>query len=105
LTEEKLYGSRCLECGHRIIPPRAFCVKCLSPKTAYVEVGSGGFVETWTVSDGITWIYVKFPEVDGGLLHMLDPASKPVKGLRVKPVFREHRVGSILDIKWFTEMK
>jgi len=102
LVEGKLYGSICMECGYKIIPPRAFCVKCLSHRTGYVEVGPDGFVETWTAAEGVTWVYVRFPGVDGGLLHMLDPTHRPRKGLPVRPVFRERRVGSILDIKWFT---
>ncbi|MEM4281392.1 MAG: zinc ribbon domain-containing protein [Candidatus Caldarchaeum sp.] len=112
LRQGKLIASRCGECKKSIIPPRAYCTSCLKPVVEYYEVEPVGEVVTYTIShvtlsDGstvqpTTWVYVKFRDVQGGLMHRLDPVVKPSAGLRVNPVFNEQRIGSILDIKWFT---
>jgi len=111
LRDGKIVASRCGVCGASYLPPRAFCLKCLKPVSEFHEVEGFGFVETFTRSyislegvlhQPITWIFVRFEGVVGGLLHRLDPSAEPRRGLRVVPVFHAERVGSILDIKWFT---
>ncbi|MEM0382294.1 MAG: Zn-ribbon domain-containing OB-fold protein [Nitrososphaerota archaeon] len=108
----RLVASKCSSCGHMTIPPRAYCVKCYRPIKEYQVIGGEGRIVTYTRSfiniEGkpanppVTWVFVKFDGVDGGLLHLLDPSINPQTGMRVRPVFREQRIGSILDIKWFT---
>lgn len=93
------------------VPPKAFCVKCFRQTTEYVELEPIARVETFTRTklniwgeegDNSTWVFVKFIDAEGGLLHKLDPAIEPRVGIKVKPVMHQTRVGSILDIKWFT---
>ncbi len=108
----RLIASKCSACNHMIIPPRAYCLKCYRPIKEYQIIGEEGRIVTYTRSliniEGkpanppVTWVFVKFEGVDGGLLHVLDSTINPQIGMRVRPVFREQRIGSILDIKWFT---
>ncbi|MEM2238197.1 MAG: Zn-ribbon domain-containing OB-fold protein [Candidatus Caldarchaeum sp.] len=111
LRQGKLIASRCGECKKSIIPPRAYCTSCLKPVVEYYEVEPVGEIVTYTVShitmgdssnvQPITWVFVKFNGVEGGLMHRLNPDIKPSPGLKVRLVFNQQRVGSILDIKYF----
>jgi uncharacterized OB-fold protein len=38
LSEERLMGSRCKECGALFVPPRSICVKCYSSDMEWVEM-------------------------------------------------------------------
>ncbi|MEM1942792.1 MAG: zinc ribbon domain-containing protein [Candidatus Caldarchaeum sp.] len=111
LKHGKLTASLCRRCGARRIPPKSYCLECMKPLDEYVEVEPVGFVDAYTScevgldgsrTDPVVWVFVKFEGAAGGLLHRLDPSAKPSKGLKVRPVFHEQRVGSVLDIKWFT---
>jgi len=114
LKEGRVIGSSCGKCGKTLIPPRAYCPHCLSHEITYSEVETEAYIETYTIShialDGerletpITWVFVKYRGVDGGILHRLDASVKPVRGLRVRPVFRDERIGSIWDIVFFTSL-
>ncbi|MEM4334955.1 MAG: zinc ribbon domain-containing protein [Candidatus Caldarchaeum sp.] len=110
LKHGKLTASLCRRCGARRIPPKSYCLECMKPSDEYVEVAPLGSVEAYTRCevglDGskagdVVWVFIKFEGVAGGLLHRLDPSAEPRKGLKVRPVFHEHRAGSVLDIKWF----
>ncbi len=115
LTRMKIVASQCSICKTLTIPPRAYCLKCYKPVEKYPEVEGVGQIATYTRSfiniDGelkdkpTTWVFVKFDGIEGGLVHILDPSIPPRTGLRVRPVFRERTIGSILDIKWFTAVE
>ncbi|BAJ51202.1 conserved hypothetical protein [Candidatus Caldarchaeum subterraneum] len=111
LHNGKIIASRCGKCSSKHVPPRAYCLDCFKPINEYIEVDPAAVVQTYTrsrmLADGeageeIVWVFVRFVDTLGGLLHMLDPSKTPRTGMKVKPVFREKRVGSIHDIKWFT---
>lgn len=111
LKDGKILVSRCGECGGEAIPPRAYCPNCFSSNITYHDVGTPAYVDTFTVSaltiDGgrrtqpVTWVFVRYADVAGGLLHILADGVKPHTGLRVEPVFRSERIGSIWDIMFF----
>ena len=48
LNEEKLMGSRCIECGAVFVPPRSICVKCYSSKMEWVEMKGEGKLSAFT---------------------------------------------------------
>lgn len=111
LRNGKIIASRCEKCFSKHVPPRAYCLDCFKPINEYIEVDPVAEVLTYTRSrllavgetgEEIVWVFVRFVDTLGGLLHMLDTATTPRIGLKVKPVFREKRVGSIHDIKCFT---
>jgi uncharacterized OB-fold protein len=42
LKEERLMGSRCLECDARYVPPRSICVECYSSDMEWLEMKGKG---------------------------------------------------------------
>ncbi|MEM0350121.1 MAG: hypothetical protein QXD24_08105 [Candidatus Caldarchaeum sp.] len=111
LSNAKIIASKCGKCSSKYVPPRAYCLDCFTPIKEYIEINPVAEVQTYTrtrllavgeAGEEVVWVFVRFVDTLGGLLHMLDPSTNPRKGLRVRPVFREKRVGSIHDIKWFT---
>lgn len=111
----KIVASKCVKCGSILLPPRAFCTCCFSDNVEYVDVGIEGYVHTFTISyvdiDGsrlkepIIWALIKFPGVEGGLIHRLSDVKigEIHIGMPVKAILRpkEDRIGSILDIICF----
>lgn len=48
LKYRRLMGTKCAKCGERYFPPRADCVKCLSPDMEWVEWGGKGNIVSFT---------------------------------------------------------
>lgn len=48
-AEGRLVIQHCRDCGHRQFYPRAFCTKCLSEQTDWIEVEGSGHIYTFTV--------------------------------------------------------
>ena len=95
------------------MPATLFCERCLSELDEWVDVGTSGEVETFTLLyenyDGTPRIepeliaFVRFG--DGGIIHRLGnvvPEDVEI-GMQVEAVFKEpaDREGSILDIVYF----
>ncbi len=111
--EGKILGSRCEACGRTYVPAAAFCERCLAELDDWVDAGTRGVVQTYTLlyanADGSPR---ESPEVvafirlgDGGLIHRLGevPAAEVTIGMPVEAVFKPpaERKGSILDIIHF----
>ncbi len=50
LTEGKVEGTICKNCGSRFFPPRADCAKCLSNQMEWFEMPKKGRLETFTTA-------------------------------------------------------
>lgn len=48
LSEEKLMGSRCRDCGTLFVPPRAICIECYSSEMDWVEMKGKGKLAAYT---------------------------------------------------------
>jgi uncharacterized OB-fold protein len=55
LKSRKLLGRKCPECGRVLFPARSFCDRCHVETTDWVEVGSSGRLEMFTI------VYEPFP--------------------------------------------
>jgi uncharacterized OB-fold protein len=111
--EGKFLGSRCSSCGITYVPGRQFCERSMEECDEWLDVGTHGVVETFTVlhvnydgspSDEPT--IVAFVRIaDGGIVHKLgDVAPEDVViGMPVEAVLMppEERIGSMLDISYF----
>jgi uncharacterized OB-fold protein len=113
----QILGSRCPRCDVVYVPGRAFCERCLHGLEEWMDVGTRGEVDTFTIlhanPDGS---FRATPEViafvrlgDGGLVHLLgDVAPEDVTiGMRVEAVLRPptERQGSIRDIAYFRPVR
>jgi uncharacterized OB-fold protein len=110
---KKIMGTKCPACDMVYVPARSVCKYCFAQLDQWVEVSDKGTLQTYTVAGQRNGVQPVDPpiiygiiQLDGsttGLVHMLSEVDfeKLVIGMRVKAVFSEKRVGSILDIKYF----
>jgi hypothetical protein len=113
---KKIMGTRCITCDLVYVPARSVCKHCFAQLDKWVEVSDRGTLQTYTVAGQANGVQPVDPpiiygiiQLDGastGLVHMLSEVDfeKLVVGMRVRAVFREKRVGSILDIKYFAPL-
>lgn len=109
----------CHQCDVAFVPPKVYCDRCFARLDKYTDVGTMGFVETFTVTfknmDGTSkktpriLAMVKIDGTDGGLIHYLDgfdPEDVAV-GLPVQAIFKpkSQRKGGIEDIIGFGPIK
>ena len=109
----RILGKKCAECQTVYVPPRKMCPRCFQDTGPWTEVGPQGTLVTYTVvhyDTGLSPLKAPFAYgvllLDGsstGLVHLLGEVDLVSlhEGIRVEPVFREQRVGHILDIAYF----
>ena len=108
-----IYGTRCQTCNITYVPASAFCERCLSELSEWIDVGIKGviFASALLYVD-IDGIPLSDPEMiafirvaDGGLIHKLNeiPVDDIQIGSTVEAVFKPEteRQGSITDILFF----
>jgi uncharacterized OB-fold protein len=113
---KKIVGTKCTTCDLVYVPARSVCKHCFAELDKWVEVSDRGTLQTYTVAGQRNGVQPVDPpiiygivQLDGastGLVHMLSEVDfeKLAVGMRVKAVFAEKRVGSILDIKYFAPL-
>ena len=112
--ECKIWGVKCPECGLIYAFPKENCPKCFVRMTEPVELSNTGRLTTYTVVRyPVPFIQPEEPpfalgiiELDGadtGLTHLLGEVDfdRIEVGMRLEAVFRKHREGNLLDIKYF----
>ncbi|BBO78144.1 hypothetical protein DSCW_55610 [Desulfosarcina widdelii] len=117
--EKKILANKCPECGRLQLPPREVCAECKVRAEEWVEVGPGGVIATPDITyyaspDPLTGESRETPYISAHFLldgckghetlwHELvaDDFSKVKRGVRVRPVWNEKRIGAITDIKYF----
>jgi uncharacterized OB-fold protein len=111
--QKKILGIRCPKCKVVFVPPRSTCGRCFSPLDKWVKVSDQGTLQTYTIVHYPTpvqpaptpLIYgiIKLDGADTGLTHLINEADyeKLRVGMRVRAVFKEERVGNMLDILYF----
>lgn len=111
--KKRIMGTRCPDCNCVYVPARSICKDCFGQLDEWVEVSSKGTVLTYAVdheakpiqpmATPIVYGIIQLDGADTGFVHMLgevDPEQLRV-GMKVQAVFKEERVGNILDIKYF----
>ncbi|MBU0991354.1 MAG: SCP2 sterol-binding domain-containing protein [Proteobacteria bacterium] len=119
LKDKKILANKCPKCGRLQLPPREVCAICVVRADQWVEVGPEGSIATPDIAyyaspDPLTGESRETPYcsahflLDGckdheTLWHELkdEDLPKAKKGVRVRPVWNEERIGAITDIKYF----
>ncbi len=125
LKEKKIFANKCPQCKRLQIPPREICAECRVRVEEFVEVGPKGNVRmleyTYYASpDPLTGTTRETPYGTAYILldgckghevfaHFIRPDQldrielgwNERKGTIVRPVWAEHRTGSVFDIKYF----
>jgi uncharacterized OB-fold protein len=114
LRDRKFLGIRA-EDGRVICPPTEYDPETGEELTSddLVEVGPGGEVTTWAwvhhphdkhpLDRPFAWALIGLDGADTALLHVVDAGdeSRMRTGMRVKPRWRDERVGDIHDVEAF----
>jgi uncharacterized OB-fold protein len=109
----------CEDCDISFVPPKIYCDRCMAELDSYIDVGTVGYVETFTLSfrnmDGSEkqvpeiLAMVRIGDTDGGLIHYLKgfEIDEIGIGMPVKAVFKPKakRTGSVDDIVGFGPVK
>jgi hypothetical protein len=110
---KKLMGLKCPSCGKVYIPPRTHCPDCFVRMSEWIDLSGKGTLTTYTVvryqepympkEPPYAYGVIQMDGADTGLVHMLGGVDldKIKIGMRLEPVFKEEREGSILDIDYF----
>ena len=117
--EKKILANRCPACGRLQLPPREVCAECKVRADQWVEVGPEGVIATPDITyyaspDPLTGESRETPYISAHFLldgckghetlwHELvtDDFSKVRRGVRVRPVWNQKRIGAITDIRYF----
>lgn len=105
----------CGACDVSFVPPKIYCDRCMAKIDGYIDVGTMGFIESFTISfknmDGSSktvpriLAMVRIDGTDGGLIHYIeemDPGDVAI-GMPVQAIFKPKgkRKGAIDDIIGF----
>ncbi|MCQ3938256.1 MAG: DNA-binding protein [Chloroflexi bacterium] len=114
--EGRIMGTVCPNCGLTYVPAAAFCERCLSELTEWVDVGLVGELHTFTIlfvdyegnplDEPELVGFVKFG--DGGIVHKLEAEPDTLAiGMKMEAALKpkSKRTGSILDIEHFKPIK
>ena len=115
LKEKVIYASQCASCGKRSVPPLSFCGRCWQPIDSYVPVEQVGTLESFVApaafpaelsshaTGAAFYGLIRLHECSTNLVHLVQArADSPLQiGATVKPVWKEERTASILDIAYF----
>ncbi|MCX6007982.1 MAG: Zn-ribbon domain-containing OB-fold protein [Chloroflexi bacterium] len=113
----KICAAKCPGCGSVTVPPRSTCPKCFSKITELVELSGKGTLVTYTVVHYDSSVQavkppyavgvIKMEGADKAITHLIGEVDfkKLKKGMKLEPVFRDKRVGTMLDIAYFKPVK
>jgi len=110
---KKIMGIKCPSCGKVYVPPRTNCPTCFVKMSEWVELSGKGALTSYTVvrykepympkEPPFAYGVIQMDGADTGLAHFLGEVDldNTKIGMRLEPVFKEEREGSILDIDYF----
>jgi hypothetical protein len=112
----RILGSRCPKCWVVWVPPRLRCPECFVEidEKSWLEVGPQGTLRHFTIvryehpaqpmKPPFAYGLIDLDGADRAFTHLISEADleslRP--GIRLKPVWKSNRQGSILDIAYFT---
>lgn len=120
---QRILGRQCPDCERVLAPPRSFCEQCYCDTGEWVEIGSGGVVEAFTIVPNdlgsgpeapYAVAYVKLDDADTAMVNEVEgvdlsdvdaAAEKLSLGTRLKATFdpADEREGEITDFHYELE--
>lgn len=108
----RIMATRCPACRRVRVPARSFCAACAVDTHEWLPVGPEGALVTWTTvrlplphlpgPPPVTLGLVRLDGADTDFLHLIGGEPEALRaGLRLRPVWREARSGSLLDLLHF----
>lgn len=107
----RIMGTRCPACRKVLVPARSFCAGCWVDTDDWLEVGPEGTLQTWVTvrlplphapAPPHTLGLVRLDGADTDLLHRVGSDAGTLQaGMRLRPVWRDERSGSLLDLAHF----
>lgn len=114
LQEKTIYASVCSACGRRSVPPLSFCGRCWLPIDNYVPVEQKGTLQSFVeapsshanydnAASPLGYGLLRLQGCSTSLVHLVQaPGGTALRiGATVRPVWKDERKGSILDIAHF----
>jgi uncharacterized OB-fold protein len=115
----RLMANRCKVCNVVWVPPRSRCPECFEEikDNDWLEVGPIGTLRYFTIiwyehpaqpiKPPFAYGLIDLDNADRGIVHFVagTDLKKLKPGLRVRPVLKPDRKGSILDILYFTPVE
>ena len=115
---KRFMGTKCPKCGKVYTPARKLCGPCFTTMDEWVELPDTGTLMAFAVVNmyfidpktgepaqvPYAYGYIKLDGADTTISVLLDELdeSKLQRGMKMKAVFNEERVGLLTDIKYFT---
>jgi uncharacterized OB-fold protein len=112
--DKKFLGTRCPKCDKVYHVPRRNCPDCFEECSEWVELGSSGILEAYTIVRKhhpqlcplplpFGYGVIRLEGADTGFLHLLYDFKEGQlrSGIRVEAVFADEPDGNILDVKYF----
>jgi uncharacterized OB-fold protein len=115
---KKLLGVKCPQCSRVMMPPRGFCERCFVKADEFIEVGTEGTIQAFTITmekwpgnpdPPFAVAYVQLDGADTAMLNYVtgldfSDINKTAKSLeigkRVKVIFKEKREGQVTDFEY-----
>lgn len=112
----RIMGTRCPACLKVLVPARSFCAACSVEADEWVEVGPEGMLVAWTTVHlplphlpalpPITLGLIRLDGAGTNFLHLIGGDARALKaGVRLRPVWRDARSGSLLDLIHFVPVE
>ena len=119
MKQKKILGNVCPACNGLYVPPRPFCDKCLEQPTKWIETDGMATLVTFSVAlvqlPGLPEVYpitgmIKVGNSVTNFLHFVagieyddraELVDKVKIGMKLRPVWKEERIGDILDLDYF----
>jgi len=114
---KKIFGTRCPKCNTVYLPPKKTCGQCFLNLQEWMEVGPQGTLITYTVvhyespvmpmKPPFAYGIILLDKASTGLLHLLGEVNmgEIQSGMRVEAIFKDERIGDIMDIRYFRPVR
>jgi uncharacterized protein len=114
---KKISAAKCPACGSITVPPRSTCPKCFSKITELEDLSGKGTLVTYTVVHYNSSVQavkppyavgvIKLEGAEKGMTHLIGEVDfkKLKKGMKLEPVFKDKRTGTMTDIAYFRPVK